>query len=1387
MQRKWIGRTSVLIAITLMLCVGVLSAGPGSPDGSVKAVQKVRVDEKQKEIDELARSSIGVIRPDFQFEQGEPPRGCDDCLTPNTDLGVIGETVWGYSVAGDCATEGKWYASFTGEAGYTYWFDLCDEGSAVTDIDIKICDSTCAILAGQDGPYDCDYHPDDFTWDCTVGGTYYVVIAPYRSYNQHNCTGDASDTFTLAYYKAGACDVVCPPEGIDENEPDCGQPTDTVNGGCNSDPPVFSSISCGETICGTSFYDGSTRDTDWYELVLTQDMDVTVTIEAEFVVVAGFVNTCGVADCDAATGISPYVLANECYKDSVTACLHVGTWWIFVGPDFDENDAFPCGAEYVLSVDCVPCTPDRGACCLPDGSCIPDLTQCQCEDPAPGGLAGVWQGAGISCDPNPCPQPQPGDNCYVPIVMTLPADLPYADLNQTNCGRDDNYADTCLGSYDGGEDIIYELVINSAVDIEITLDPKTTTWTGIALDDSCPPDADCIASSTNSSASPHGTGCVHLEPGTYYVMVDTYPTPDCVPDFDLTIVSCSQPTGRCCYLDGGVVTCVVNEEAECDVLSGIWDEGLDCTEGCPIGRCCYDDPVQCADNHVLECDALGGDHDEALDCTTPCPEPFAEDCDTAKVISAVPYIMSFDNDTATADGPDATCDKYYPTTSGLMQNDAWWVWTATEDCYATVTATPDAAGTYDVVMTVRDNCTDLTELYCADDNDGGEAETILFGAVSGVTYYFQVGDTGSYEGGGECVFELTCETQLYGACCDEFGGCTETIEADCTTGLWMAGLDCDPNPCPQPGDNCDNPLAVLLGLGDLPYTDTNTNCGRGDDHDDPSTAHCLYYYDSGEEIIYELTVTEAMDVTITLDPKGTTYPGVAIGVACPPTDDCIEGGYHSTSDPVVIGVYPDCISLVPGTTYYIQVDTWSTPDCIPDFDLTIALCEAPMGACCVGADCVATTTEDDCTTTYGGDWYEGEDCATFTCPAGCPEDEIKLVIDTDGYGSETTWEMLDPNGTVMCSGGPYGNYEHHEEICCIGYTECYDVFIYDSYGDGGPDYEVYFNDGLVTSGTLSGYGGLIVSLGGGCPTGACCIAGDCVATNTQADCLILGGDWFEGEDCATFSCPCEGNIYWNGAPDGVNALHNDRWDDDTHAWRIVDDVTFTEDVIINDLHWWGNEPTTFNWSDQTVDFIILADSGGAPGAVIISVDGYPASRYDTGDVMFGDPVWFYSIEGIYVSLPAGTYWFGMRVVQNQPYGTGQFDHGWWCTAPNNGTSLYYVDNDPPDTFVIGETYEAVAFCITNDGCGDLDGDGTVDNDDYALFVAAYGECGGDPAYLITADYDGDGCITAVDYQAWVQCYRNANPPPKSKAIDMRPGGGLNTPDGGNQLNTDDPS
>jgi hypothetical protein len=139
--------------------------------------------------------------------------------------------------------------------------------------------------------------------------------------------------------------------------------------------------------------------------------------------------------------------------------------------------------------------------------------------------------------------PLPGQNCSFPITATFPAALPYTNTN-TTCGMVDDYnTTTLLGYYDGGEDIIYELIVTSNVSIDITMDPLGTTWTGIGLFNGCPSLNSGIVANTGSSGIRTLTN-VALTPGTYYLMIDTYPAPTCIPTFNLSIIA--SPVGVYC-------------------------------------------------------------------------------------------------------------------------------------------------------------------------------------------------------------------------------------------------------------------------------------------------------------------------------------------------------------------------------------------------------------------------------------------------------------------------------------------------------------------------------------------------------------------------------------------------------------------------------------------------------------------------------------------------------------------------------------------------------------------------------------------------------------------------------------------------------------------------
>ena len=169
----------------------------------------------------------------------------------------------------------------------------------------------------------------------------------------------------------------------------------------------------------------------------------------------------------------------------------------------------------------------------------------------------------------------PGDNCDDAALLPLdvPASLPAQDLSQTTCGRGNDYSDTCMGNYDGGEDIIYQLNVTEPVAINIFIDPKGTTYTGIGVGLGCPLSSDdCVlAGGVSSSSEPYMTGCFHLETGLYSVMIDTWAAPDCIPDFDIAVEQCECAAGETQCIDGMTA-------AVCSP-TGQW-ENTACDDGC---------------------------------------------------------------------------------------------------------------------------------------------------------------------------------------------------------------------------------------------------------------------------------------------------------------------------------------------------------------------------------------------------------------------------------------------------------------------------------------------------------------------------------------------------------------------------------------------------------------------------------------------------------------------------------------------------------------------------------------------------------------------------------------------------------------------------------------
>ena len=256
----------------------------------------------------------------------------------------------------------------------------------------------------------------------------------------------------------------------------------------------------------------------------------------------------------------------------------------------------------------------------------------------------------------------------------------------------------------------------------------------------------------------------------------------------------------------------------------------------------------------------------------------------------------------------------------------------------------------------------------------------------------------------------------------------------------------------EQGDACDNPFII----GSLPYTDDTHNSGdfNNDYEFDGGYGNLL-----GPDVVYELTLTECMDVTVSLcntDPMFDTY------LLIYPGDDC--GGTPIFGDDDYCGAYGTSqISATLGPcTYYIVVDAYSGQSGPYVLDVTGTVCSpVPANDDFANAEDVGTTFPVTVSgTTYGanidcpgfldwnGVWYsfvapnDFNDVSISFCPT---EDDLPtagIVLMDDGNCDD--YIIADAASFVDCDNGsvnvemsfyglPGGTYYYVAYTGCVPY------------------------------------------------------------------------------------------------------------------------------------------------------------------------------------------------------------------------------------------------------------------------------------------------------------------------------------------------------------------
>lgn len=119
----------------------------------------------------------------------------------------------------------------------------------------------------------------------------------------------------------------------------------------------------------------------------------------------------------------------------------------------------------------------------------------------------------------------------------------YSNTGMTTCGFGDDFtsSDACGSYYMDGDDIVIQYTPTTSECINISLS-NTDYYTGIFVLNLCPDQigATCLASATTSGTDPTLSGFSVTAGTTYYIVISTYPSPQCTP-FDIDIYACPPP------------------------------------------------------------------------------------------------------------------------------------------------------------------------------------------------------------------------------------------------------------------------------------------------------------------------------------------------------------------------------------------------------------------------------------------------------------------------------------------------------------------------------------------------------------------------------------------------------------------------------------------------------------------------------------------------------------------------------------------------------------------------------------------------------------------------------------------------------------------------------
>ncbi|MGI9013890.1 MAG: hypothetical protein ACR2GY_06520 [Phycisphaerales bacterium] len=127
--------------------------------------------------------------------------------------------------------------------------------------------------------------------------------------------------------------------------------------------------------------------------------------------------------------------------------------------------------------------------------------------------------------------------------------------------------------------------------------------------------------------------------------------------------------------------------------------------------------------------------------------------------------------------------------------------------------------------------------------------------------------------------------------------------------------------------------------------------------------------------------------------------------------------------------------------------------------------------------------------------------------------------------------------------------------------------------------------------------------------------------------------------------------------------------------RVVDNFSSDVDTnigrmdaaIIEDAAW---------VSSGEMEVYVYNNNNGVPSTLFTSGTG-PVTRTFTGEQRFGRDLYIYSVTGLNISVPAGSYWIGLR----DPNGSGSGTNYWMTSSGGGDTTTGFSSTDGGTTWV----------------------------------------------------------------------------------------------------------